>query len=810
MNIYRITCWLGAIGVIFTAPVAAQIAADGSISTSVISADGLNFTIDNGAVEGNNLFHSFREFSIPTNGSAFFNNAANIQNIFSRITGGNISQIDGLIRANGSANLFLLNPAGILFGPNAQLNIGGSFLGTTADTIRFADGVEFSATNPTATPLLTVSIPVGLQMGETPGTITVQNTGHRLNDNILIRLDFKNNPVGLRVSYGNSLILVGGNINLDGGLLTAQSGQIELGSASSRTVNFKLSEKTWSFDYSDIQQFGEIEFSQQALVDASGAPGGSIHLQGRNISLNEGSIVALTNLGNSRSGNITINASESLELRKVGTDGFSNTRVTLDNLGNGAIGDILVSARELFLQDGGAIVSTNFSGEVGGNIYVNTTNFIKIDGFSAINTSLPSGIDSFNFYNVGRGGNVWIETKQLTIQNGGAIPSVAFGFGTGGNIQVNAFDSIELRGENPLNFTPTGIGMTSFRGNTGQLTINTSRLIVIDGANVSAATQSPGNAGNLTIDATSSIEVSGVGAISGQPSKISAGATVLTPTFQQTFGLPPFPTGNTGDLIVNTPQLQISNGGIVSVSHEGVGNAGNLLINANSILLDRAGSITAATNSGEGGSMNLRTNTLIARNGSSVSTTAGGSGNGGNMTIASPIVVGLENSDITANAFQGRGGNIQITTEGIFLSADSNITASSQLGISGNVSISNLNLQPETLVFLPANTLVNQTPVIASSCLTQRNAQQGRFVVTGNGGLSETPDNLAMPYEAAQVRTVGQLQARGNQALEINNSKQPDRSIQEATGLAFTPDGKLILVINQTQPSPVDDLTCSF
>lgn len=141
----------------------AQVTPDGTLGaeSSVVTPTNVNGLpsnqIDGGAARGANLFHSFEQFSIPTGGEAFFNNAADIQNILSRVTGGSVSNIDGLLRANGTANLFLLNPNGIIFGPNASLNIGGSFVGTTANAIGFGVQGFFSASAPDAPPLLTVN-----------------------------------------------------------------------------------------------------------------------------------------------------------------------------------------------------------------------------------------------------------------------------------------------------------------------------------------------------------------------------------------------------------------------------------------------------------------------------------------------------------------------------------------------------------------------------------------------------------------------------------------------------------------------------
>ncbi len=182
------------------------------VNSQVTPAGNTN-VITGGTQAGNNLFHSFEQFSIPTGSQAHFNNALNIQNVISRVTGGSISNIDGLIQANGTANLFLLNPNGIIFGPNASLDIGGSFVASTASSIKFADETQFSATKPQSSPLLTVSVPIGLQLGRSARDIQVRESV-------------------LEIQNGQTLAIIGGNVSIEGGdpgSLTASGGRIELG-----------------------------------------------------------------------------------------------------------------------------------------------------------------------------------------------------------------------------------------------------------------------------------------------------------------------------------------------------------------------------------------------------------------------------------------------------------------------------------------------------------------------------------------------------------------------------------------------------
>lgn len=206
-------CWgvrLGLAGVVVGGAIAfgsnalAQVVPDNTLGgeNSVVTSTDSVDAIAGGATRGGNLFHSFDQFSIPTGREASFANETNIQNILTRVTGSSISNIDGLLRANGTANLFLLNPNGIVFGQNAQLDVRGSFVGTTANAIGFGDQGFFSATDPNAPPLLTVNPSAFLFNQARTAAIenrSCANAGRDPSNSF--------NSFGLRVPDGRSLLL---------------------------------------------------------------------------------------------------------------------------------------------------------------------------------------------------------------------------------------------------------------------------------------------------------------------------------------------------------------------------------------------------------------------------------------------------------------------------------------------------------------------------------------------------------------------------------------------------------------------------
>ncbi|MHC5823251.1 MAG: filamentous hemagglutinin N-terminal domain-containing protein, partial [Nostoc sp.] len=553
----------------------AQVTSDGTTNT-IVNPNGNNFIILNGIEKGNNLFHSFNNFSVPTGAWARFDliNTPNITTIFSRVTGGNVSNIDGLISALNNSNpvsLFLMNPAGIVFGANARLNIGGSFLGTTANSIKFSDGVEFSATNPGTTPLLTISVPIGLQLGQNPGGITLQGSGHRLISGIFTPTDRSNNPIGLQVGAGNTLALIGGEVNLSGGIAAvAGGGHLEIGSVSDGQVRLNATLTGWVGDYSEVRQFNDIHLAQQSLLDASGSRG-SIQLQGRNISLTEGSAALIQNFGTQPSGGITVNATQSLNLTGNTPDGKLGSLIQFENLGRSQTGDVTIFAAQLSIQNGGGISNWKFAQAPGGNITVNVAGLIDVDGFAPANAANVSLIATFTS-NSANAGNITVSTGNLRILNGGSLFSITGGSGQSGTLRVNAEDLIEIAGNAPITLSPSVLGLTTFSsGNANNIFVNTSRLVIRDGGFLGSSTLATGSAGNAIINASESVDIRGRSAGSRLASHIASNAEILNPAFQAAFRLPAIPSGNAGSLTINTPSLHITDRASVTVKNDGPG-----------------------------------------------------------------------------------------------------------------------------------------------------------------------------------------------------------------------------------------------
>jgi filamentous hemagglutinin family protein len=298
-------------------PVQAQIIPDASMGTQVNPVNGLlRDIINGGTTRGNNLFHSFQEFNIDTSSSTYFANPTDIKNIFTRVIGNNPSNINGTLGVLGEANLFFINPNGIVFGTNSKLDIKGSFLATTASTINFADGTQFSVSNSQNTSNLTVSVPVGLGFGSNSGSITVQGTGHIGTEkavgqgSVFIPIYPSVKPQ-LQLQTGKTLGFVASGITIDGGTVSTPDGRIELASVGeNQTVPLTLNDNGFKLDFATIQNFQNINLTK-AAVDVSGYNGGNLQVHGRRISLTQGSEMLAHTLGvNGMGQGINIRASE--------------------------------------------------------------------------------------------------------------------------------------------------------------------------------------------------------------------------------------------------------------------------------------------------------------------------------------------------------------------------------------------------------------------------------------------------------------------------------------------------------------------
>ena len=723
-------------------PAQSQVLSDGTTDTSVLGNCKTSCDVTGGAVAGQNLFHSFQEFNIPSEASVYFNDPG-IANIFSRITGNNPSEIFGTLGVKGGdANLFLLNPNGIMFGEGATLDLNGSFFATTADEIQLGDR-NFSAI-PIETEnlaLLTVNPSALLftQMNQA-GAIVLE--GAKLTsttgDNISLLGQGDNNP---GVEIKNSTINVTeGNISLGA---VNSNGSIEL-------------REGWQLKFSQNDVLGDIAIADGSQISTSNfnnLANTAIKIDANNLKIGEGSKISTSTTGiekNIKGANIAIDARTSVTITGEDSNGFQTFiaenlalggNANLSNgletttLGTGNAGKIEITTPDLAIENGTGITSTTRSEGNSGNIELKISDTFKLNS-----SGLLTGSGTFSSGNVGE---INIQTKQLSIEQKSVISSSTLGEGDAGQLSINAAEIIEIKDTPANSFIPTGVFTNTVfgDGNGGNLTIATPKLILSNGGQLSASSGAiinidgelnfislGGKGGDIKLAIADSLEVKGK----------SADGKFFSGILSNTMG-----DSSAGNAIVNTEKLSVSNNGEINLNSSGKGAAGTLEVFADSIVLDNRSSLNSTTRSGRGGNISLKIKDILRlKNNSEIDTNALEIGDGGNIDIAASFVVASVNSAISANAAveAGNGGKITITANDVFLAADSRITADSASGIDGTVNIKTLVDAERHNEAKLSQKVIRADNKITRSC-SSNSERHGTFTYTGKGGLPYNPLN---------------------------------------------------------------------
>jgi filamentous hemagglutinin family protein len=590
---------------------------ENSVTTQTVNSNGMNIDrIDGGAIRGTNLFHSFQNFNVDQGKGVYFAQPTGIARIITRVTGSQPSQILGTLGVLGNADLFMINPHGIIFGENSSLDIRGSFIGSTANSIKFKDGIQFSATNIDTKPLLTINMPLGLQFNSGNGSITSLS------------------KPGLRVASGYTLALVGGDINLQASRTSSVDGRIELGSVGDNSlVILKPLTLGWQLDYQGIENFKDINLSQGSTISVRHTPNSIdndvnvVVIQGKNLTFSDGAFIFAQNTNPSNTPNIFIKTSDSIKLLGISSTNSLGSGLYNQTSSDNNAGNITLETQKLIVQDGG-VVSTGTTGNGGaGDIIINTSDSVQVTG-SHPDPRFGSGIfsDSSGVNKNGSSGNVTINTKRLIVENGGDITTSTRTSGKAGDLSVNAEESIQLIG---ISSNSTGLFANSVAANNpgigGNLNVTTKQLSISKGAAITVS--SLGQAGNLTVIADN-LSMDG------------------------------------GRLTANT-----------SASENGEG--ANIQLDVKNLLLMRNESLISAKASGlaDGGNININTKNgfVVAFSAENSDITANAEkGNGGNINITTQGIFGLEFrpqntqfSDITASSQFGLAGQVQINTPDI-------------------------------------------------------------------------------------------------------------------------------------------------
>ena len=764
-----------------------QIIPDRTTDTSVYPCQN-TCNITGGTVAGQNLFHSFTEFNVGAGESIYFADPG-VTNIFNRVTGSNISNINGTLGvSDGNANLWLLNSNGIIFGEGGSLDLNGSFVATTADEIQFGNGNSFSAIpqEPENLALLTVdpsalffnqmghkgsivakganlSVPpksnitfVGQQTDENSGIWFEASSLNAPEGNISlgaiagegkigINLDSKlnfpkhitkgninltqssslngsgTNPSSIYLT-GDSVKLAGrsqvlienfgsaddGEINLEVNHLSIQENSKILSSNSSTSkgnsadINVKAqSVEVIGRDNRIFQQFliQNVQLADSSRVDSSvietltfgTGDSGNINIEAKNLFIDRGGRVGSTTFDRGATGNLNIDISDALKISGSGLFTGSTAFVP------GAVGKISINTDRLTIAKAGVISSSTLGNGDAGSLNINASSLIEIQDTPA-NSFIPTGIYSNAVWGVGKGGNLGIDTPKLTISGGSSISAssggiinnnnvtdtVPFG-GNGGNVAIDA-ESVNIQGASADGkFSSSILNNTTTNNPAGDLIINTENLLVNENGFISASSIGTGEGGNISIKAANSVNISGNSVNSLQQLLLeSLQGKLKVEAIRGGLAALTINDGRAGNITIDTPQLNVNNGAIVSTATFGKGDAGNLNINvAENVNITGAAIISPTFAEGDAGKIELYTKNLNILQGGAIASASVGSGSAGDISILARESIAISNiipnllfsGSISTGSYRGEGfsGNLAIDTNRLSLIDGANI-----------------------------------------------------------------------------------------------------------------------------------------
>lgn len=708
-------------------PASGDVILDGSLGMGgAINGPEYAIEAEYGRLAGPNLFHSFSRFNVGIGETAIFNGPDSVDNVIGRVTGGDISTILGTIRSSiPNADLFLLNPAGILFGETASLDFGGSFFAGAADYLRLGDGGTFFAI-PGENEILSTADPEAFGFLDTPqGKVEFLGNGD-------------SSP--FFVPDSETLAVFGGEIAI-GREIGAASGTIRLGAAAS-PGEMGINDQTPNA----IEKSGDISVSDSAFVDVSGEGSGSIYIfcgkfhvknggvladtygdedggmvdvRAETVLMEDGGFISADTEGNGNGANIRISATESVTFKGVDDYGYpssiySNTYG--EDADAGRAGDIRISTKILSMQDGARIDSFSNGSGSGGNIFITAETSAAIFGWDGDGNSGGIAASSEADYG-GNAGDIAIDTGNLSLADGALIDSSVSGSGKGGDISIRATGNVEFSGGDSRGQGSGIIARTAGggadAGNGGNVRIDASEIHLRDGGWIGNTSAGGGNGGGVVLKSTGAVRFSGTDE-NGFASRVYTSALC-----EEDYA------GDAGDISIEALSAMFSDGGGVTAGTDGPGAGGTVALDVSGAIVfegvnpqgrnrDGLGSgISARSNSeedsaGKSGDVFIKAGALTITGGALVTNSAFGGGPGGDIAIDAETVLATGNgpdgeyrqySGIYSLAecleeHAGNSGSVRISAAGLTIADGAEITTSSfGPGTAGDISMNAGNLQ---------------------------------------------------------------------------------------------------------------------